>query len=63
MVVGCLKNTNYNREKPCILEEASTQIPSDKKDPRRPNLLLLDVSYVQLKSSITKIKERDPLNM
>ena len=63
MVVGCLKNTNYNREKPCILEEASTQIPSDKKDPRRPNLLLLDVSYVKLKSSITKIKERDPLNM
>ena len=64
MVVGCLKNTNYNREKPCILEEASTQIPSDKKDPRRPDLLLLlDISSVQLKSPITKMKERGPLNM
>ena len=65
MVVGCLKNTQITTgKKPCVLGEASTQIPSNKKDPRRPDLLLLlDISYVQLKSPITKMKERGPLNM
>ena len=42
----------------------STQILSDKKGTPRPDLLLLlDVSSVQLKNPITKMKERCPLNM
>jgi hypothetical protein len=41
MIVGCLKNTQITTgKKPCVLGEASTQIPSDKKGLRRPNLLL-----------------------
>ena len=65
MIVCRLKTHKLQQgKKPCVLGETSTQISSDKKGPRRSDLLLLlDVSSVQLKSSITKMIERGPLNM
>jgi hypothetical protein len=65
MVVGYLNITQIiTGKKPCVLGEASTQIPLDKKGPHRPDLsFLLDISSVQLKSPITKMKERGPLNV
>jgi len=58
MVVGYLKNTQITKgKKPCVLGEASTQIPSDKKaHADQICCYLLDVSSVQLKSPITKMK-------
>ena len=47
MIVGYLKNTQITTgKKLCVLGEASTQIPSDKKDPRRADL---DAISVQLR--------------